>query len=58
MLHVVLTAWRLFLHRLNVLEVADMTDYETISLVILIVGLVISAIKLGIAIEKKKNNRH
>ena len=36
-----------------------MTDYETISLVILIIGLVISAIKLGIHIgNKDKNNRH
>ena len=40
-------------------EVADMSDYETISIVILIIGLVISAISLGITIGKKdKNNRH
>ena len=36
-----------------------MRDYETISLVVLIIGLVISAITLGITIGKKdKNNRH
>ena len=36
-----------------------MTDYETISLIISIVGLVISAITLGIRIGKRdKNNRH
>ena len=36
-----------------------MTDYETISLVILIISLVISAITLGIHIgNKEKNNRH
>ena len=40
-------------------EVADMSDYETFSLVILIIGLVISALSLGITIGKKdKNNRH
>ena len=40
-------------------EVTDMADYETISIVILIIGLVISAITLGITIGKKdKNNRH
>ena len=40
-------------------EVTDMSDYETISIVILIIGLVISAITLGITIGKKdKNNRH
>lgn len=40
-------------------EVTDMSDYETISLVVLIIGLVISAITLGITIGKKdKNNRH
>ena len=40
-------------------EVTDMSDYETISLVVLIIGLVISAISLGITIGKKdKNNRH
>ena len=40
-------------------EVADMSDYETFSLVILIIGLVISALSLGIAIGKRdKNNRH
>ena len=40
-------------------EVTDMSDYETISLVIMIIGLVISAITLGITIGKKdKNNRH
>ena len=36
-----------------------MTDYETISLVILIISLVISAIMLGFHIgNKDKNNRH
>ena len=36
-----------------------MSDYETFSLVILLIGLVISAITLGINIKKKdKNNRH
>ena len=36
-----------------------MSDYETLSIVILIIGLVISAITLGITIgKKKKNNRH
>ena len=40
-------------------EVTDMSDYENISLVVLIIGLVISAITLGITIGKKdKNNRH
>ena len=40
-------------------EVTDMSDYETISLVVLIIGLVISAITLGITIGKRdKNNRH
>ena len=40
-------------------EVADMSDYETFSLIILLIGLVISAISLGINIGKKdKNNRH
>ena len=40
-------------------EVTDMSDYETISIVILIIGLVISAISLGITIGKKdRNNRH
>ena len=40
-------------------EVTDMSDYETISLVVLIIGLVFSAITLGITIGKKdKNNRH
>ena len=40
-------------------EVTDMSDYETFSLVILIIGLVISAITLGFAIgNKDKNNRH
>ena len=40
-------------------EVTDMSDYETFSLIILLIGLVISAITLGIAIGKKdKNNRH
>ena len=34
-----------------------MSDYETFSLVIMIIGLVISAITLGITIGKK-NNRH
>ena len=38
-------------------EVTDMSDYETFSLVIMIIGLVISAITLGITIGKK-NNRH
>ena len=36
-----------------------MADYETLSIVILIIGLVISAITLGITIGKRdKNNRH
>ena len=36
-----------------------MTDYETLSLITTIIGLVISAIKLGIHIgNKDKNNRH
>ena len=36
-----------------------MTDYETLSLIISIVGLVISAISLGIHIgNRDKNNRH
>ena len=40
-------------------EVTDMSDYETFSLIILLIGLVISAIMLGITIGKKdKNNRH
>lgn len=40
-------------------EVTDMSDYETLSIVILIIGLVISAITLGITIGKRdKNNRH
>ena len=40
-------------------EVNDMSDYETLSLIILLIGLVISAITLGITIGKKdKNNRH
>lgn len=41
-------------------EVTDMTDYETLSLVVLIIGLVNSAVSLGITIGKKdkKNNRH
>ena len=40
-------------------EVTDMSDYETFSLIILLIGLVISAISLGITIGKKdKNNRH
>ena len=40
-------------------EVTDMSDYETLSLIILLIGLVISAITLGITIVKKdKNNRH
>ena len=40
-------------------EVTDMSDYETFSLVIMIIGLVISAITLGITIgNKDKNNRH
>ena len=40
-------------------EVTDMSDYATISLVVLIIGLVISAITLGITIGKKdKNKRH
>ena len=44
---------------LMLLEVTDMSDCETISLVVLIIGLVISAISLGITIGKKdKNNRH
>ena len=40
-------------------EVTDMSDYETLILIILLIGLVISAITLGITIGKKdKNNRH
>ena len=40
-------------------EVTDMSDYETFSLIILLISLVISAISLGITIVKKdKNNRH
>ena len=40
-------------------EVTDMSDYETFSLIVLLIGLVISAISLGITIGKKdKNNRH
>ena len=40
-------------------EVTDMSDCETFSLIILLIGLVISAITLGITIGKKdKNNRH
>ena len=36
-----------------------MTDYETFSLITTIIGLVISAIMLGIHIgNKDKNNRH
>ena len=36
-----------------------MTDYETLSLVILIIGLVISAATFGFHIgNKDKNNRH
>ena len=36
-----------------------MTDYETLSLIISIVSLVISAISLGFHIgNKDKNNRH
>ena len=34
-------------------EVTDMSDYETFSLIILLIGLVISAISLGITIGKK-----
>ena len=34
-------------------EVTDMSDYETFSLIILLIGLVISAITLGITIGKK-----
>ena len=34
-------------------EVTDMTNYETLSLVVLIIGLVISAVSLGITIGKK-----
>ena len=38
---------------------ADMTDYETLSLVIMIIGLVVSAVMLGITIgNRKRNNRH
>ena len=37
----------------------DMTDCETFSLITSIIGLVISAISLGIHIgSKEKNNRH
>ena len=40
-------------------EVSNMSDYETLSIVIMIIGVVISAIMLGIAIEKKdRKNRH
>ena len=40
-------------------KVTDMSDYETLSLIILLIGLVISAITLGITIgNKDKNNRH
>ena len=40
-------------------EVTDMSDYETLSLIILLIGLVISALSLGITIGKRdKNNRH
>ena len=40
-------------------EVTDMSDYETLSLIIFLIGLVISAITLGITIgNKDKNNRH
>ena len=40
-------------------EVTDMSDYEAFILIILLIGLVISAISLGITIGKKdKNNRH
>ena len=35
-------------------EVTDMTDYETLSLVVLIIGLVISEVSLGITIGKKE----
>ena len=38
---------------LMIKEVTDMTDYETLSLVVLIIGLVISAVSLGITIGKK-----
>ena len=40
--------------------VPNMSDYETLSIVIMIIGVVLSAIMLGIAIAKqdKKNNRH
>ena len=34
-------------------EVADMSDYETFSLIILLIGLVISALSLGITIGKR-----
>ena len=34
-------------------EVTDMSDYETFSLIILLIGLVISAITLGITIGKR-----
>lgn len=34
-------------------EVTDMSDYETFSLVILLIVLVISAITLGLTIENK-----
>ena len=40
-------------------KIEHFIDYETISIVILIIGLVISAIMLGITIANKdKNNRH
>ena len=41
------------------LEGAGMTDYETLSLVIMIIGLVVSTVMLGITIgSKKKDDRH
>ena len=43
----------------NILEGAGMTDYETLSLVIMIIGLVVSTVMLGITIgSKKKDDRH
>ena len=42
---------------LNDKEVSQMTSYEILDLVISIIGLVLSAVIIGITIEKK-NNRH
>ena len=42
---------------LNDKEVSQMTSYEILDLVISIIGLVLSAVIIGITIEKK-NTRH